>query len=281
MEIGETWAYHSRTTGAVVPVAIVKVPTDQPARVLVRFTQAEAEGSEEWVPAGRLKVPWDGVDEWLELDRRWTAIRETSRRDWLDPEWNAAEIVLEQCLDQSLAEGGVNQDAGLLLIKDVAGLAALLDIEATELSSDPLSFVVDGTLVVPSAVTVRVTRRAAELNAAALLDSVEREEARGRHEALHGRYYPAHGRGRGWYVKPEICAENAEQDRLIHQLIRRWCGVEGQARYDELKALRAEARRLAQLAGRAIAALRQTDDAAATELERELGVPIETLRHQQ
>lgn len=214
-------------------------------------------------------------------DRRWTAIREASRRDWLDPEWNAAEIVLERCVDRSLAEGGVHQNAGLLLIRDVAGLAVLLGIEAAELSGDPLAFVAEDILVAPATVAIRVARRAAELNATALLDHVEREEATGRQEALHGRYYPAHGRGRGWYVRPEICAENAEQYRPVYQLIRRWCGIDGQARYDELTALRAEVRRLAQLAGRAVTALRQTDDGTAAELERELGIPLETLRHQQ
>ena len=47
----------------------------------------------------------------------------------------------------------------------------------------------------------------------------------------------------------------------------------------ELHALREEVFRLGKLTEQAISALREFDTGAAERLERELGVPIETLRH--
>lgn len=62
--------------------------------------------------------------------------------------------------------------------------------------------------------------------------------------------------------------------------MRTWCGAEALAREDELVALRAEVRRLGGLVEHAVASLSADGrSAAAMDLARELGVPVETLRH--
>jgi hypothetical protein len=58
VEPGERWAYRARQVDELVEVRVLRLGTQKPARVLVRFVDDAFEGREEWVPPARLKVPW-------------------------------------------------------------------------------------------------------------------------------------------------------------------------------------------------------------------------------
>ncbi|WP_094287078.1 hypothetical protein [Mycobacterium lehmannii] len=60
--MGEFWAYRVRRIEEVVQVDVLKLGTQRPSRVLVRWVDETFEGCQEWVPPARLKVRWDGVD---------------------------------------------------------------------------------------------------------------------------------------------------------------------------------------------------------------------------
>jgi len=62
MEPGQSWAYRARRVDDFVEVVVLRMGTQKPARVLVRFVDDRFEGREEWVPPARLKVPWSEVD---------------------------------------------------------------------------------------------------------------------------------------------------------------------------------------------------------------------------
>lgn len=252
------------------------------ARVRVRFLQDEFEGREEWVPPARLKVLWADVESWLAAEQRWETLREASWRDWRDPECQAAETVIETCLDRDVASCGFNKNNGILFIRDGEQLAATLGVELTALTGHELSFVDEtGAVAAPFSVMLMVAERLATLEPRKLLAYVEQQEAADQQAAIHGQYHAGRGRDQDWYVKPEHCAETAVEYALVYRFIRQWCGVEGQGEYNELKALRIEVRRLGHLIERAITAIRVAGDAkAAASLEQELGVPIETLRQQ-
>ena len=51
----QRWAYRARQVDEFVEVSVVRLGTQRPARVLVRFVDDAFEGREEWVPPARLK----------------------------------------------------------------------------------------------------------------------------------------------------------------------------------------------------------------------------------
>ena len=85
------------------------------------------------------------------------------------------------------------------------------------------------------------------------------------------------------YVSPEHSIE-FDNDYLKprREVLRSWCGVEAVERFDELVELRKEIKRVGDVAQSAITALRATGHASqASQLERELGTPVEMLRADQ
>ncbi|MGB7871480.1 MAG: hypothetical protein WBM01_24985 [Mycobacterium sp.] len=52
----------------------MKLGTQRPARVLVRFVDERFEGRQEWVPPARLKVSWAAVGVFREREARWDRI---------------------------------------------------------------------------------------------------------------------------------------------------------------------------------------------------------------
>ena len=78
MDVNESWAYRARSMDELVEVRILRIGTNRPARVLVRFVAEVFEGREEWVPPGRLKVLWSAVEEFLANERRWAAVTDVS-----------------------------------------------------------------------------------------------------------------------------------------------------------------------------------------------------------
>ncbi|NGY60371.1 hypothetical protein G7043_15685 [Lentzea sp. NEAU-D13] len=173
---------------------------------------------------------------------------------------------------------GYNRDNGILFINDVAELSRVLGLDPTELTSDPTAFENDdGTWVVPFATTLVVAQRAASVFADEVLTEVEEAETKARQEAIHGSYHRS-SRDDG-YIEPEICIEVDKMYAPARQLVRDWCGHEAAERLTELVALRAEVFRLGKLVERAVTELGKWDRTTADGLEKELGIPIETLRH--
>ena len=74
---GESWAYRARSVDdlvEVVEVIVVRLGTQRPARVQVRFVEDRFEGRQAWVPPSRLKVRWEAVDEFRERERLWERV---------------------------------------------------------------------------------------------------------------------------------------------------------------------------------------------------------------
>ncbi len=279
VQIGEEWAYREKARTPAVRIEIVRVGTARPRRVRVRFLDEEFEGREEWIPPNRLKVPWSDVTGWQARECRWEAVRDASSHVADTPEYWAVSAVFEAVGDDLLGDG-YGAIAGVLIIPDPDALVAKVGVERDPLLDHPLAFVDDdGTLVAPWAVTLSLAQQLAPRFAEQILDDVVRSEARQAQEAIYGKDY---GGRNPWYVSPEICAETAQKWQPSYALLREWCGAAAADRHEELLALRAEILRVGQVAERAIRELAAAGrDRVAKELERELGVPVETLRASQ
>jgi hypothetical protein len=279
MEPGESWAYRARSVDPVVEVRVVRVGTQKPARVLVRFVDEEFEGKEDWVPPARLKVLWEHVDAFRAREARWDALTELGLpRD--DPREYAAEHVFINHIDSAHAFFGYFNDGCAIHLVDPGALARALGLDVVELTGHPAAFVEDGVLIAPWPVTEVVVTAAARKNAEAILNHVDAEERQAQHDAIHGRYSRS-GRGRdAYYFDPETSREmDLGFSRPIRDVLRGWCGHDADERFDELIELRKEIRRVGDIAQQAIDLLdRSGVGSEAVRLRRELGTPVEMLR---
>ena len=280
MDVGESWAYRARSQDPMVEVRVLRIGTNRPPRVLVRFVDDSFEGKEEWVPPARLKVLWTGVEELRAREQRWEAVSaDGPGRD--SAEYWAAGLVFERLVPVEVADVGYNDTAGVTTIHDTGRLAELLDVDPSELESSPLAFREGDTLVVPWATTELIVQAAARRDPEPVLRHVDAEEAAYRHKTIHGEEFqfargepPRHIEA-DWFIQ--------QLDEPLHrpcwQLLRAWCGQDATDRHDELVELRHEVARIGRLAEQAIALLRDAGrDRDADRLARELGQPVQDLR---
>lgn len=271
LAVGQHWAYRASWRDPLVEVAVVRLGVKAPARVLVRWVSDEFEGKQDWVPPARLKVSWADLEAFRANERRWDEVLAQADQ-YPEIVSTAASVVFDLLIDQAHASLGYNAEDGVLRVHDAPALAGSLGIESKALET-PVSFGDDGDLVSPMAVAVAIARRAAELQPDAILRYVEREEADGRSEAVHGRFYPGGGPRGGWEVPPEVCRQvDDERGKPVRALLRDWVGAEAVETRADVTAARDEAARLAKLADAALTALRQAGHVTtANRIERDLG----------
>lgn len=279
MELGDSWAYRARQVDPLVEVTVLRLGTQKPARVLVRFVDDEFEGREDWVPPARLKTPWEHVDAVREREARWDALIDLGLpRD--DPREYAAEHVFLEHVPESEAWFGYDREGCAVHLVDPDALTDSLGLDIDQLTGHPASFTEDDVTIAPWPVTEIVVQAAARKHAEAILDHVAREERWAQKEAIHGRFSRLGRRDSGQYFDAEAAREiDLEFSKPIREMLRSWCGVEAVERFDELVELREEIKRVGEIAHRAIEALRGSGHASqASQLQRELGTPVEMLR---
>jgi hypothetical protein len=186
LEPGEKWAYRKAPyNGPVSEVQVLKIGSQRPLRVKVRFLEEEAEGREEWVPPARLRVPWTQKDNWLENQRRWDELTSDGPDDE-SAEFLAASIVFDECPLEGVVWMGWNfRERGLLYIHDAPTLAAMLQVTEDSFRTDPRTLTDDqGTLTAPWPTTVAASRLIAKAHAEHLVNVLARKEERARQRAI-------------------------------------------------------------------------------------------------
>ena len=277
-KVGESWAYRERQIDDVVAVEVVKVGTQRPARVLVRFVDERFEGRQDWVPPARLKVLWTAVDAFREREARWSRVEELGVGD--EPVSRAADEVFEALVDQDIARMEY-REAGASRITDSGRLAELTDLDAALWAQRPDGFIEGKDLVVPWPITEQIAAAAARRNPNPILDAVRNEENEARYHAIHGHWYRGRGSRPDHTIPADICIQvDNEHGKPRRAILREWCGADAADRYDELAELHREIHRVGQLAEAAIDALRKAGRKPEAErLARQLGTPVEMLRH--
>jgi hypothetical protein len=225
-------------------------------------------------------VPWTDVDAFRELEARWTAIDEAGIDDETAAA-SAADAVFDVLIDRSIASTLYRHGSACRIV-DGSALATLLDLPVTEFSSHEASFRDDGgSLIAPWPMTELIARRLVERDPQPILRWVEKEMAEFEKNATYGDTYRWGRNGEQGHIDAEWYAsqENVYYNRPSWDLLLQWCGAEATERYDELKELRKEVRRLGKLADDAIGlARRHGAKQEADALERQLGIPAEILR---
>ncbi|MGI5473265.1 hypothetical protein [Streptomyces sp. CA-132043] len=282
MEPGERWAYRAAPyAGPVSEVEVLRLGSQRPLRVKVRFCEEAAEGRQEWVPPARLRVRWEDKEPWLARQERWAQLT-LDGPDQEDPEFYAASMVFEECPLEGVVSMGWNyRERGVLYVHDSPALAALLKVPEASFCTDPRTFTdEEGTLTAPWPTTLATARLIAQVHADALAATLAREEEQAQRDAAYGKYYRGRGGNPGTYIHPEICAEVHRERQPGRDLVREWCGAQAIDQVAELAALRTEVLRIGKLMEHAIQTLRLNGHTkAADQLERQLGIPVEVLRH--
>ena len=274
---GERWAYRARRIDDLVEVEVVKLGTQKPARVQVRFVDERFEGRQEWVPPARLKVHWSGVDAFRHREALWDRIDELGIGD--DPDYWAADEVFRALIGEGVARLEY-REAGACRVTDSDQLAELTGLDPQFWLACPDAFRDGADLVVPWPITEQLVQAAASRNPNPVLEAVEQEEAEARRDVIHGRHYAGRGSRPGYDISPETCAKvDNEYGKPKRALLRRWCGADAADRFDELAALRVEIHRVGLVAEEAISELRAAGrKQVADQLARQLGIRVEDLR---
>ena len=276
-QVGEFWAYRARRIDEVVQVEVVKLGTQRPPRVLVRWVDENFEGRREWVPPGRLKVRWDGVAAFREHESRWELIDALGIGD--EPVYRAAEEIFEAVIDDAVARMDY-RESGAGRITDSDRLRELTGLDSAVWSQCPQAFTEGADLVVPWPITREIAMAAACRNPTPILETVRSGEAKAQYEAVHGHSYRGYGSRPDHTVPADICIQvDNEHGKPVRALLRQWCGDTAVARFDEVAELRKEIHRVGQIAESAIEALRKAGRGPeAAHFARQLGTPVEMLR---
>lgn len=277
-QVGEFWAYRARRIDEVVQVEVLRLGTQRPPRVLVRWVDESFEGRQDWVPPARLKVCWDGVESFLAYEARWDLVNSLGIGD--EPVRRAAEEVFDIVIDDAVArmdyrEGGAGR------ITESDRLAELTGLAPSVWSQCPQAFTEDADLVAPWPITLEIAMAAAHRHPTPILETVRSGEAKAQYEAVHGHSYRGYGSRSDHTVPADICIQvDNEHGKPVRALLRQWCGDSAVARFDELVELRKEIHRVGQIAESAIEALRKAGHTQqAEQLARQLGTPVEMLQH--
>lgn len=278
VHVGEDWAYRARAVDEITPVRIIKVGVRQPPRIFIRFLDESYEGREEWVPPGRLQVAWADVGSWQARQDRWERVAVPSEGVYDTPEYWAASTVFDVAVPEEILRMAYRGPPGVVCVSDLDKAAELLGVHPSAFVEDSRAFLDDdGTTVVPWTTTLTLAKSSAPKHIDKILGRVERDERRNRQRAIYGEYDK--GRKNSWYTPPEICAELNAEWEPVHRLLREWCGWDTVEDRNEIRNLRAEVLRIAQVAQRAITALEQAGGSkAAKSLKQELGVSVESIR---
>jgi hypothetical protein len=277
MRPGQVWAYRKRARDTDCPFERVEFlqPAPKGTKCLVRFVDDQAR--EEWVPKGRLIVPWDGRQARLESERRMAAVVEVSAHASDTSQYEAVCALVEEWEFIEGVEIGYSQhELCTVQIAHLDEVCGVLGLDADDLRAEPLAFTEEGLFVAPWSLAVKIASRIAELNGEAVMGKVLAEEEKLQMEAIHGETFRHDGEER--WIPPERFKDMRDQRLMAMNIVRGWCGRNVLERLDELEALREEVGRLGMLVERAIMHLRRCgQDAIAATMESDLGVPISRL----
>jgi hypothetical protein len=205
------------------------------------------EGDVDWVPIGRLKVPWDERGPFLAEEDRWTLINGRTRPPAL--ERDAAWEVFRLTVDPDIADLFYNGAAGVLEIHQMNDLVEVTGTPRSVIMSFEAAFSADGVTYVPWAMTKMLARSLATAHPGAILRVLAEEEVEERRRAFESAY-----RTTGYASREEVEARALEAfgkvmeyHRPRHELLRWWCGVEAVDMHAELEALRTSWTQLAAL----------------------------------
>lgn len=276
MEPGQVWGYRKRANATLEPVRIVRRGTARPKWALVAFESPEAEGAQEWVPIGRLKVPWGERGDFLAREARWEAATAASIGVTEAQEW-AAGTVFDLLDAERRVDYSAQARAGVSKITDPVAFTHAFGIEYSSLLAEPTAFEEDGAVVMPWAGTERLARTLATLHPRRVLEAVQLAEAAAEAKAVADiQRYSMSMIPTAYRNEQPLDAARTEQES--RDLVRQWCCHPALDQWHDLQGLRREVARLGSIIAKAASVLEAKGyKRDATEIRKLHGIAHETL----
>lgn len=173
---GTDWLYRDVAKRRYRRVALLAVPSDAPKRVRVQHLDPEMRGAAEWVPAGRLEVPWETKEAYL------AAVDALQRLESHAPKSLVTDLVsrvLPDYIDPRTAGLLSNGAGGVLEILEVVAFRAAVGEGAQPLMEHPDAILSDDRAFLPWPAFERVLRALIKADpdpAMRLLDELTREQ---------------------------------------------------------------------------------------------------------
>lgn len=263
LALNSHWAYRHGYYADLQEVRVVKLGVKRPRWAFVSFVASEDEGVEMWTPIGRLKCPWDDVERFKDIERKWDAAAAASSHA-SDVEAEAVSLVCGY-LDKTCA---INYWAGnipgVTAIADPQALAKLHSLDWDSIA-DELSFEDNDELVLSLPATLQLARRLALSDPHGMLVYLEGQVDSARHihlEAVRNDAYPY----RRMTLNGTSTTPLVEDVIAAVELIKEWLGEPQVEEWNEVSELRAEIARLSSIINKAATVLHQngmTRDASA------------------
>lgn len=248
---GADWLYWDVGKRVFRRVVLLAVPSDAPKRVRVQHLDPEMKGGAEWVPAGRLQVPWDAREDYftaLEMLNRLESHAPTTRVI------DTASLLLPDYIQPEVADFHRNGAGGVLEVIDVAAFVAILGDDAERLMDHPDSFIGTSRAFLPWPAVERILIALIEANpqpAMRLLDQRTKQQEEFDRQIDE--------EGERWWMSDEETGVQARRLRQWHEgdletvaLLRRWLSAETPTLAESYIELRGMYTDLAEIVRRAI-----------------------------
>lgn len=253
MDRDELWAYRKKTGHELELVRILRRGTARPNWALVAFEAPESEGLQEWVPVGRLKVPWNDRERFVARENRWAAVAEASANVTEAQGW-ASGTVFDVVDSEQYIAYAVQGRPGVSVVSRPGEFAQKYGLEFSSLTAEPTAFEEDGSVVIPWAGTELLARTLASREPRKVLEAVQEAEGK----AAAQRAVDVQRFRTTWNTSPYpndqsmIWARTEQESRGI---VRQWCGQPAADQWQELHTLRQEVVRLGSIVTKAASVL--------------------------
>lgn len=222
---GTDWLYWDVPKRVYRRVVLLAVPSNAPKRVRIQHLDPETRGSAEWVPAGRLEVPWEARTAYL------NAVHVQHRLESHAPKTLVSDLamsLLADYIDPAVADLFRNGAGGVLEISDLRAFVAVLGENAEDLMAHADAVVESRRAFLPWPALERVLTALIEANpdpAMRLLDELTR-----RRESFDR---TVDREGPRWWMLPEETSLEAKRLRQWHEndlemiaTLRRWLSLD-------------------------------------------------------
>lgn len=170
---GEDWLYWEPATKTRRRVELLAVPSERARRVRVQHLDADMRAKAEWVPAGRLRVPWPLKDAYLERWDRWQKLHSYEMRG---VERDAAWDILNRTVPSHVTDIHGGGGGGILEIADVDELSHACGMPRSVILESEDSLEEEGIWYAAWPTTVAVVVALAHKNPLILVNIVKKEE---------------------------------------------------------------------------------------------------------
>jgi hypothetical protein len=244
-EIGDELIYRLREYAESERVRVAEIDARKKTpRYVVEFLDGDKAGTQENVPAGRLRGPWAEAGEYDALMANWERIDQVQLTDVED---SAVGQVFDLLIPDEIAEWEWSPVRYATRIHDRDALREVIGIAVDDLLAQTEGFELHGDLMVSPDATLMIAEYACRLKPMPVLDWVLENEKEYQDKSKHGRPAVSYDK-RSYTTSPEWEYQMyLEYGRPLHELLRSWCGQRAATLQERLGAAEAENRRLDEL----------------------------------